>query len=39
MVYDIDINQLNLKKFRYLKILQEIPLKKVFFYKFLAMNP
>jgi hypothetical protein len=39
MVYDIDINQLNLKQFRYLKFLQEIPLKKVFFYKILAMSP
>jgi hypothetical protein len=28
MVYDIDIHQLNLEKFKNLKLLDEIPLKK-----------
>ncbi len=34
MVYDIDINQLNLGQFRNLKFLDEIPLKKMCFFAF-----
>jgi hypothetical protein len=35
MVYDIDIHELNLGTFKYLKFLNEISFKKVCFFSFL----
>ncbi len=38
MVYDIDIDQLNLRKFRNLKFLDEISFTKCVFFICLIMN-
>ncbi len=38
MVYDMDIHQLNLRQFRSLNFLDEIPFKNVFFCIVLVMN-